>query len=491
MTADTGCQSVLVGIKIIHRLDFKKSDLIPVKTKMSAVNRDVIPILGAVILRLSGKTGSGKVIETAQICYVTDVIEGAYLSREACTTLGIIPSDFPRIGSATQQPMSVSSAAASLRDEKCDCSCPIRTKPPPLPTALPFPARDANRTALQNWILDRYRSSTFNTCECQTLSLMEGPPLELHVEPEAKPIAVHKPIPVPLHWQQEVKESIDRDVKLGVLEAVPVGEPVTWCHRMVTALKNGKRRRTVDMQVLNKHAVRETHHTQSPFHQATLVPAGTKKTFTDDWNGYHSVPIREEDRHLTTFITPWGRYRYKTKCIDDTCLWAETLQESFFQTCRWLDICGRHVKLFRIPKKLYLAPTRWNLLVSSSLRPISSPVTNISAQFVTFLPHKTSLISDLGLASSTKYRTATPSATTWRLSASISSRQRSIEMISINMFLSNQRLLYWTKSPRVSEYSTPNVSRHRLVQEKHRFLALAEVLHSCPLLNGMENSVRW
>ena len=40
-----------------------------------------------------------------------------------------------------------------------------------------------------------------------------------------------------------------------------------------------------------------------------------------------------------------------------------------------------------------------------------------------------------------KYRTATPSATTWRLSASISScRQRSIGMISCNKFLSNPRL---------------------------------------------------
>ena len=200
--------------------------------------------------------------------------------------------------------MSVSSAAASPRDEECDCSCPIRTKSPPLPTALPFPATDANRTALQNWILHRYRSSTFNTCEGQTLPLMEGPPLELHVDPEAKPIAVHKPIPVSLHWQQEVKESIDRDVKLGVLEAVTVGEPVTCCHRMVTARKkNGKPRRTVDMQVLNKHAVHETLHTQSPIDQATLVLAGTKKTITDAWNGYHSVPIGEEDRHLTTFIS--------------------------------------------------------------------------------------------------------------------------------------------------------------------------------------------
>ena len=60
------------------------------------------------------------------------------------------------------------------------------------------------------------------------------------------------------------------------------------------------------------HAVRETHHTQSPFHQARSVPRGMKKTVFDALNGYHSVPIIEEDRHLTTFITLWGRYRYQT-----------------------------------------------------------------------------------------------------------------------------------------------------------------------------------
>ena len=27
---------------------------------------------------------------------------------------------------------------------------------------------------------------------------------------------------------------------------------------------------------------------------------------------FHSVQIWEEDRYLTTFLTPWGRYRYRT-----------------------------------------------------------------------------------------------------------------------------------------------------------------------------------
>ena len=105
-------------------------------------------------------------------------------------------------------------------------------------------------------------TSTFSTCECQTLLLMDGPLLGFHVDPAAEPITNNEPIPVPLHWQQQVKASIDRGFKLGL----PVGAQVTWCHRMVTTRKkSGTPRRTVDMQVLNKHAVRETHHTHPRF----------------------------------------------------------------------------------------------------------------------------------------------------------------------------------------------------------------------------------
>lgn len=98
---------------------------------------------------------------------------------------------------------------------------------------------------------------------------MTGPPLRLMIDPLATPTAHHNPIPVPLHWQDEVKAGLDRDVRLGVLQRVPIGTPVTWCHRMVIcSKKNGSLRRTIDFQALNQHATRETHHTQSPFHQA-------------------------------------------------------------------------------------------------------------------------------------------------------------------------------------------------------------------------------
>ena len=194
--------------------------------------------------------------------------------------------------------------------------------------------------------------------------------MRLMIDPDADPVAFHTPIPIPLHWQDEVKAGLDQDVRLGVLEPVPIGTPVTWCHRMVIcAKKTGKLRRTVDFQPLNAHATRETHHTQSPFHQARSVPHGKLKSVFDAWNGYHSEPLHADDRHYTTFITPWGRYRYcsapqgyiasgdgysrrydeivadvprKTKCIDDTLLWADSMEESFFQAANWLDVCGRN-----------------------------------------------------------------------------------------------------------------------------------------------------
>lgn len=60
------------------------------------------------------------------------------------------------------------------------------------------------------------------------------------INEDAEPTAFHSPIPVPIHWLDQVKADLDRDIRLGVIEPVPIGEPVTWCHRMVIcAKKNG------------------------------------------------------------------------------------------------------------------------------------------------------------------------------------------------------------------------------------------------------------
>ena len=184
---------------------------------------------------------------------------------------------------------------------------------------------------------------------------------------------------VPLHQQStflllcpsiirlKLRRGLIENVALGVLEKVPVNTPVEWLHRMVIApKKDGSPRRTVDLQALNQASVRQTHHTASPYHTAASIPSGVMKTCLDAWNGYHSVQLDENSRKMTSFITPWGVYRYRTapqgylasgdaythrydniirdfgdiaKCVDDVCLWGKSNEENFFKSCQYLDLC--------------------------------------------------------------------------------------------------------------------------------------------------------
>ena len=363
--ADTGCQSCLAGLDLLHQLSLQKHHLIPVNMQMTAANNKGIEILGAIPLRITGVSPTGSPITTRQIIYITPVTNRLFLSKLACIRLGLISSTFPTIG----ETLGMSDTTVQpdpLTQEKCQC--PRRTMPPPPPTTLPYPPTEENRGKLEQYLLEYYKSSTFNVCEHQTLPMMAGPPMRLMIDPNAIPFARHKPIPIPVHWQRDIYAGLDQDVRLGVIEPVPVGTPVTWCHRMVIVpKKSGKPRRTVDLQPLNKYAVRETHHTESPFHQARSVPSHTYKSVFDAWHGYHSIELHEEDRHLTTFITPRGRFRYrvapqgyiasgdgytrrfdeivmdfprKTKCVDDAILWSSSIEEAFFHAVNWLDVCG-------------------------------------------------------------------------------------------------------------------------------------------------------
>ena len=141
--------------------------------------------------------------------------------------------------------------------------------------------------------------------------MMNGPPIAIHINPDATPTVVHTAATIPLQWRDDVKAQLDEDVALGVLSKVPPGVPTTWCHRMhVVPKPDGSPRQTIDLRPLNKHCIRESYHLVPPFKEACLVLPHTYRTVTDAWNGYHSVPLREEDHHLTTFITEYGRYKY-------------------------------------------------------------------------------------------------------------------------------------------------------------------------------------
>ena len=380
---DSGAQCCLWGWNNCRAAGFKRGDLIPVKQKLTAVSKSRISIFGAVILRIYGTSLSGKQYSAACIVYISPDVSGFYLSQDAMIQLEIVPVDFPSVGAAAPSTTAIPVTEASgtntneslLKKEPVisKCNCPKRTLPPDRPASLPMPAIPENVAEMKEWLLHRYASSTFNVCPHQMLPTMKGPPIRIHVDPNAEPVGVRVAAKVPIHWEGQVKADLNRDEALGVIEKVPYGEPSKWCHRMVISPKhNGTLRRTIDLSPLNKHCVREVHGMKSPFELAKGIPPNTWRTVTDAWNGFHSIPLHVDDRHLTTFLSHCGpRYRYRVapqgysssgdgynrrcdevfsaferhkRCVDDNLHYdpANNMEEHWWRTIDFLKLCGEN-----------------------------------------------------------------------------------------------------------------------------------------------------
>ena len=112
--------------------------------RMRAANQNAIVIVGALVMRLTATTESGQAMTTPQIMYFTHSADKFFLSLEACKDLGIVPKTFPHVESdMIDASPPHSDDTESVPEENC-CNCPPRQNPPPIPTALPFPATEEN-----------------------------------------------------------------------------------------------------------------------------------------------------------------------------------------------------------------------------------------------------------------------------------------------------------------------------------------------------------
>lgn len=361
--ADSGAMAITMPPKLAYELGLRRHDFIPCKTRMQGAGGTDLGTIGAVVVCLEATTKDGKTARSKQLAYVCQKVDSFYLSKTAMRDLGIVPKKLiPTV------------AACNPEKENEDlCECPRRGDlPPPCPDNLPEGIKECEEDIpkLKDWLVNRFASTTFNTCEHQPLPMMTGEPLRIYVDPAAKPVAIHNPASVPLHWKDQVKLDLDRDVRIGVLEKVPVNTPAIWCSRMVvTGKSNGSPRRTVDLQKLNESSLRQTYPVESPFVLASRIPSNKLMSVNDQWNGYHSIPLHKDDRDFTCFATPWGRYRYKVapqgylasgdgynqrydailadilnkeRCVDDTCTYSDTMLDAFKDVYKLLLTCAEN-----------------------------------------------------------------------------------------------------------------------------------------------------
>ena len=421
MLADTGAQVDCVSRAKFRELGLGEDQLLEPAVTLGCANTTGAGVLGVFFGKVVAR-GYDKSVEARTMFYVLKR-GGCLLSRSTCRILGIIEEDFPKVGKYGKNMAEVDSVQQTSPDPhaggggnkhagsssfllstnqvgeayqppgECDpdddrpCQCPRRELVDP-PESCPIAMTVEHQDEIEKWILEYFGSSAFNVCKRQMMPCTEGPPMKIHTDPEAVPVAIHKPCPVPMHWREQVRKDIEADVKRGVLEKVPPGIADTWCARMViTPKKDGRPRRTVDLSALTKVGVRETHHTRAPFRVVCTVPQNMLKTTLDCVDGYHGVPLAEEDKHKTTFLTEWGRFRYARapqgygssndgytlrtdqvlskvpeapehvdyeKIVDDVIVWSPDMKTAFVRVCNMLSHCNKAGMVFS-PKKFQFA----------------------------------------------------------------------------------------------------------------------------------------
>ena len=129
----------------------------------------------------------------------------------------------------------------------------------------------------------------------------------IELQPDTQPFALNTSRHVPLPLRLAVKEELNRMQQLGVIS--PVDSPTDWCAGMVVVPKpGGKVRICVDLTKLNESVKRKKH--PLPTVELTLSQISGAKVFSklDANAGFWQIPLAEESKQLTTFITPNRRF---------------------------------------------------------------------------------------------------------------------------------------------------------------------------------------
>ncbi|XP_065182117.1 uncharacterized protein K02A2.6-like [Sycon ciliatum] len=271
---DTGSDVDAIGASHLRRLGGSVADLEPDPDHVVAVNGQSLTSLGTVPARVVARD----VTHTTRL-HVYDELSSALLSRSSLKALGFLPPNWPQIASVTQG----TSRSAEHSNPTPD-----------------------QRVRIRQDLLDEF-ADVFAE---DTLRPMDGQPMHIQLAPDAQPFKLNNARWLPYAYRDQVKLQLDKMVADGII--APVSEPTEWCHPIVIAEKKGTAevRMTVDFTKLNKQVARPAHPMRAP--RDVVSNLGNAQYFIklDARHGYWQVPLDEESRSLTTFITQWGRYQY-------------------------------------------------------------------------------------------------------------------------------------------------------------------------------------
>lgn len=133
--------------------------------------------------------------------------------------------------------------------------------------------------------------------------------VHLQTDSSVEPV-IMPPRRVPIVVKEKLKQELERLERMGVI--APVTEPTEWVSGLVAVEKaNGKIRVCIDPQYLNR-ALKRGHY-PLPVIEDVLPMLNKVKVFTkaDCKEGFLQCKLDQESSYLTTFQTPWGRFRWE------------------------------------------------------------------------------------------------------------------------------------------------------------------------------------
>ena len=168
----------------------------------------------------------------------------------------------------------------------------------------PFQANNVDTGRLESCIREKYKALFTG------VGLLKGYELKLHIDESVKPVA--QPVRrIPFGLREKVDKKLDQLLELDIIEEVPDG-PSGWISPLVVVPKaDGDVRVCVDMRRANKAIICERH--PIPTVEELLHDLNGSTVFSKidlKW-GFHQILLSEGSRHITTFATHRGLYRYK------------------------------------------------------------------------------------------------------------------------------------------------------------------------------------
>ena len=142
------------------------------------------------------------------------------------------------------------------------------------------------------------------------LGTLQGDPYVICVKPDAKPFSLGTARNISLPLRDKAQETLNQMEAQGRVIS-KVHQPIPWCAGMVVVKKkSGGVRICVDLKPLNKCVLRECYPLPRVDDTLAQLTGATIFSKLDANSGFWQIPLSEESKLLTTFITPFGCYCY-------------------------------------------------------------------------------------------------------------------------------------------------------------------------------------